>query len=349
MAGDTRATVEQLPAPTPLHLAMMRAARQSLPADLGNSTDPMILRMIAASPNATSELRLIAAERAEAFGALPAESLLPLYDSFPFTPEQIANAASIAQDDRGPRGRAVLHRAARAQPAGVARAEILQRSWRLARERGGYATAVRIDLPMLLEITPAPDLMFFAVEATRALLLAGKVDEARRWYALVRGPAAAGNELATTAEALLWPLLWLAHPEERTGGGAIVDRLTAWRRVQERLESGTLQRRAGLLAILLVGSGLKADAALIGALPGSTGNREAMPMPPVGLWLGLNSAVDGKRAGEAALLALNILGPEGAVGSAPHTVEVVLDGLRALGFEADARAIAVETAIAAGL
>jgi hypothetical protein len=350
LGGDTRSPVDKLTVPTPLHLAMMRAARQNLPADLATSSDPLLLRMVATSPNATSEMRVVAAERAEAFGALSAEVLAPMYDSFTFTPEQLNNAASIATDDRGPRGRAALHRAAKAQPPGAARAEILQKGWRLARERGGYATAVRVDLPLLQEINPDPELMFFAVDATRALLLNGRVGEARNWYTMVRTTSISGNELATTAQALLWPLMWIADLDERKATqGTIAAQVEAWRKVQQRLDAGSLPRRSALLTTLLLGNGSRPEPALIAPLLSGEPAREAMPMPSVGLWLAFGSALESGRSGEAALLALNILGAEGAAGASPHTVAFVLDGLRAVSLDDDARAISLETAIAAGL
>lgn len=74
-----------------------------------------------------------------------------------------------------------------------------------------------------------------------------------------------------------------------------------------------------------------------------------MPMPNLGLWLGLGAALESGRIGETTLFSLSLLGGDGAAGAAPHTVALVLDALRAVGLDPDARALAVETAIAAGL
>jgi hypothetical protein len=350
LGGDTRSTVTQLPEATPLHLAMLRAARQNVPAELATSSDPLLLRMIAATPNAAAEPRLVAAERAEAFGSLPAEALAQLYDSVAFTPEQLSNALTFAQGERGPRGRAVLYRAAKAQTVGVARAEALQRSWRLARERGGYATAVRVTLPLLTEMPPSPELAFFAGDAVRALLFAGKLDEARRWRTLMRSEALSGNELAKTTEALLWPLLWLADTEERHADKTpLPTRFAAWRQAQEKLDAASLRGRSALLATLIVSSGERPDPAIIAALLPASLTRESAPVPNLGLWLGVGAALESGRVAETALFTLDMLGPEGAAGAAPHTIALVLDALRAAGLDADARALAIEAAIAAGL
>ena len=350
LGGDSRSTVTQLPEATPLHLAMLRAARQNVPADLASSSDPLLLRMIATTPNVAAEPRLIAAERAEAFGSITPEMLAQLYDSISFTPEQLASALSFAQGDRGPRGRAVLYRAAKAQTVGVARAEALQRSWKLARERGGYATAVRVSLPLLLEMQPSAELAFFAGDALRALLFAGRLEEARRWQTLLNAEAMAGNELAKTTETLLWPLLWLADAEARRNDKTpVATRFAAWHQAQEKLDEAALRGRAALLATLIVSSGERPDPGIILALLPASLTREPAPLPNLGLWLGVGAALESGRVAETALYTLDMLGPEGAAGAAPHTVALVLDALRAAGLDADARALALEAAIAAGL
>ena len=350
LAGDTRAATGPVPEATPLHLAMLRAARQNVPPELATSSDPLLLRMIATTPNAAAEPRLIAAERAEAFGSLSSEALAQLYDSVAFTPEQLANALTFAQGDRGPRGRAVMYRAAKAQTSGLARAEALQRSWKLARERGGYATAVRVALPLLLEMPPASELSFFAADAVRALLFTGKIEEARRWRTLVKAEAMAGNEAATASEALVWPLLWLADAEERKNDKTpLATRFAAWRQAQEKVDAAAQRGRSALLATLIVSSGERPDPAIINALLPSTLTREPAPMPNLGLWLGVGAALESGRVAETALFAIDMLGPEGAAGASPHTVALVLDALRAAGLDADARALAIEAAIAAGL
>lgn len=350
LAGDTRSAAGAIPEATPLHLAMLRAARQNVPPELATTSDPLLLRMIATTPNAAAEPRLIAAERAEAFGSLSAEGLAQLYDSVAFTPEQLSNALSFAQGDRGPRGRAVMYRGAKAQAVGVGRAEALQRSWKLARERGGYATAVRVSLPLLLEMPPSSELAFFAGDAVRALLFAGKLEEARRWNTLIRAEVMAGSPTATAIEALVWPLLWLADVEERKSDKTpLTTRFAAWRQAQEKVDAAALRGRAALLATLIVSSGERPDAAMIASLLPSTLARENTPMPHPGLWIGVGAALESGRVAETALFTLNMLGTEGAAGSAPHTAALALDALRAAGLDADARALALEAAIAAGL
>ncbi len=350
LSGDARAKVEKLPEPTPLHLAMMRAANLPLPAALATTNDPLILRMIATSPNAPAELRLAAAERAEAYGSLPTAGLAQIYDSLNVTADQVNAALETAQSDRGPRGRALLYRAAKDMPIGAQRAELLQKTWRLARERGVYPTTVRVDLPMLLELQPGPDLMFFAPDATRALLFTGKAEDAQRWYAEVRTEAASGNELAATAEALLSPLVWLADPNERKANvSPLPARFAAWQKAQQSLDAASLPARTALLVTLLTSTGDQPDPLLLGPLLSAKPRRDAVQMPDMGLWLGLGAAFEAGRIGETALFSLAVLGPSGPSGAAPQTTSLVLDALRAASLDTDARALALEAAILGGL
>lgn len=350
LSGDTKARVEKLPDPTPLHLAMMRAANLSLPASLAETNDPLILRIVATSPNASAELRLAAGERAEAYGALPTAALTQLYEGLNFTPEQLGNPLGVAQNDRGPRGRAALYLAAKDMPVGAQRAELLQKSWRLARERGIYPTTVRVDLPLVLDMQPGPDLMFFAPDVTRALLFAGKFQEAQHWYREVKIEAASGNELAANAEALLSPLFWLADPNERkTNIPPLVARFAAWQKAQQSLDAASLAQHTAVLVTLLTSTGAEPDPALLAPLLTAKAKPATVAMPDMGLWLGLGAALTAGHVGETALFSLAALGPNGPAGAAPQTTALVLDALRAAGLDADAQALAVETAILGGL
>jgi len=72
-------------------------------------------------------------------------------------------------------------------------------------------------------------------------------------------------------------------------------------------------------------------------------------MPSPVLWTGLHEAAIAGRTAESALLAVHLLGAEGAAGASPYALLAVLDGLRAVGFEETARRLALEAAIASGL
>src|SRR5690606_13793147 len=122
-----------------------------------------------------------------------------------------------------------------------ARAEVLQRAWQLGRDKGGYAIVLRAAAPLLTSIPPAGDLMWFAADAVRALLVAGRGDAALAWYALARREAAS-NPDAARAAAALGPLAALA------GGvaGAEVDAsFDQWWAAQPRGDAAAAATAAG--------------------------------------------------------------------------------------------------------
>ena len=86
LVGDSNNAPSSLIDPSPLHLAMLRAARLDVPDDAVPGARPAILRSIATSPNAPLATRLLAAERAEAAGALSPDALAAIYASVEIIP-----------------------------------------------------------------------------------------------------------------------------------------------------------------------------------------------------------------------------------------------------------------------
>ncbi len=91
-------------------------------------------------------------------------------------------------------------------------------------------------------------------------------------------------------------------------------------------------------------SGSTAWSAYVGA---NAPNFGATPDPI--LWQALSTAARDGRVGEAVLLSLIALGSGGTSTSHPLTISAVIDALRAIGLESEARAIALEAAVAAGV
>ncbi|MCZ6884754.1 MAG: hypothetical protein O7E53_00160, partial [Alphaproteobacteria bacterium] len=186
MGGDKDSHFEAPRELSPLHLAMMRAARVQIPETVIGAANAALLRAIAFSPNAALDVRLDAAERAEARGGLKSKSLTELYNAVNFAPGDIAAALTGAGKLAGPRGRALLYHAARSQTVPAARAELLAKAFILARSQGRGATAIRAFLPLLLTVKPADELAWFAAEAGAALYFAGSYGDAAPWTDLAR-------------------------------------------------------------------------------------------------------------------------------------------------------------------
>ena len=198
---------------------MMRAAGFRFPAEIVQTARAAVLRAVSLSPNATLDVRLIAAEKSHRIGALDDEEILRLYSSIPFSKAELSGPISTAEESWTPRTRALLIRAAASQPVVLAKAEVLRRAWQLGRERDGYAEISGTSIPVVAEIEPAAELLWFAKDAARVLFAAGRTDRALGWYAI----AAADRERieeARDAEAVLWPLAVLADslPADREPG-----------------------------------------------------------------------------------------------------------------------------------
>ncbi len=236
LAGDKGVAVNGLEKPSPLHLAMMRAARVQVPPAVVTDGAPAVLRAVALAPNADLDTRLEAAEQAEMRGALDADTLRQIYLSVNFTPEELSGALSTSEKLSGPRGRALLYRAARGQKVASAQAEILSRAFALARKHGRLPTAVRVFEPVLAGIEPGDDLAWFAVEAGRASYVVGAFEAAAKWLALATAKPTAGAERSGDAskenavrlpnDLALWPMAQIVAlarvPEANSAAAAAV-------------------------------------------------------------------------------------------------------------------------------
>lgn len=340
MGGDEEARVESLPHPSPLILAMMSAAKQELPLDIGGATAPPMLRAIAASKSAPQSVRLELAERAAALGVVPVETVLDIYAGMTFSPEDFERSTNIGPADYGPEARALLYQALRRQMDPVERGRLLQRSWHLAGRFGLYPLAARVTASVLQGMPPAPELAWFAPDAARALFAAGRHDRAMAWIESMRGRAGAGSVIV----AALWPLAQLA------GDIVVWDprALESWAFTQRRMHGPDAEDRIALLYALFSG---------LGANAGNEQQWDLLLPPPViasvdavpDAWREVNDAALAGRRGEMLARILVGVGSRELVEVPPSGWRVIVASLRAVGLEAEAKALALEAAVAAGL
>ena len=284
-----------------------------------------------------------AAERAEALGAITAGELAEIDAAVPFTPEEMSNATSVAEAQWGPRGRALLLRAALAQNAPVARIPILARAFALGREKGEIAAVRRVMAPSLSGIEPSQDTLSVAADAGATLYALGRVKDAGAWYAAVE-QAAPGNPDAARAWTTLWPLSMLAA-KPATWDPSIVLR---WRNAQAGTGKDDAARvRATTLFALFDALGQNVPAeGWAGLLRDARPVEASLPDPAV--WYALDNAARERRRGETVALALLAIGPRGPGAANPLTLSSVIVALVRAGLESDARALALEAAVAQG-
>ena len=384
LAGNP-ATIESLPDPTPMHLSIARVAKAQLPSDVVASSRPGILRTIAVSPNASVEIRLEAAERAEIAGALDVDTLRQLYTSVSFSDQELANPLSKAEAESGPLSRALLYRTSLIQTVPTAQAEAASKALYLGREGGRYASIARVFLPVLKRIPPSAELSWFAPEIIRAFLSCGEQVSATPWFSLLRTSAQHNQESAEALVALL-PVARLAGYSHTIEWSS--KHLNKWWE-QVRKDNGASNKAALLYNLLeVLGDDVprKAWDALLDGPQLIT-----IAMPNSALWHSLDEATkvsslaqkvllrapfsdvlqtsstvqtdqdvvqtsitDDRlalppRIGEIILLALIALGESGPSQSEPIVLRKVLDSLKTVGLESEVRALALEAAVAAGL
>ncbi|MEE2721660.1 MAG: hypothetical protein VYB45_07615 [Pseudomonadota bacterium] len=345
LAGTTGGDLPPLKSPRALHLSMMRAARLKVPAGIVRDSAAANLRAVALSPNADLETRLVAADRAYRLGALSGDALVQLYVGIPFTGEELKAPISSAEAEWTPRTRALMLRSAAAQPVPLAKAEILRRAWEIGREWNGYAEIAATSLPAAQSIAPAQELSWFAGDIARVLFAGGEVERALTWYRIAASDRALSDE-ARVIENTLWPLALLADPDAAVGGG--MARLAEWATALQAGDPENGPRRSQALFELLDGLGKPVPPEMW---------RRAIETPFTGSGAGLNTvwrrglarAVEAGYIGEALLL-LTVGAAESQGGRLSFGDAVVAVGaLHRLGLEREARRLAVEAAVTAGI
>ena len=321
-------------------------------------------------------MRLEAAERAEAAGAIPVDSLRQLYSSVSFSGEELANPLSRAETEGGPMTRALLYHSSLTQTVPTAQAEVMAKALSSGRDEGRYASVVRVFLPVLKSIPPSAELLWFAPEAVRGLLLVGDTLAAEAWFALIRASALFNKE-ASQAIVQLMPVVRLMGSSEAAEWNT-TQLSTWWESVKDRKDAVA---DASLLYSLFDALGEPVPSESWDKLI-SGKDQKMVSVPNPSLWFRLIEATEAARKGapetktamafetssdatsdrpmapppkiqsrvaETILLSLLALGENGPTGASPFLLRQVILSIRAAGFDKEARAMAVEAALAAGL
>jgi hypothetical protein len=367
----------------PLHYAMLSKANATMPTNIADVqakiSDPATLAWLALLPapepaagkpdktppkvlverrRAMEEARILLAERAVAAGTLDIEALRDIYRKINVKDPAPPPLTQIKADDA--RGRALLFQSAQLQTVPTARAEVIALALDLVRadkgEKGPDLLVMgRVYAPLLLGIEPAGDQMWFAGTAVRALLAVAATDKgisamaaekAKAWFDLARSMGRTSREAQQIADGL-WPLeKFVTGP-----GETMTPEITqAWAAsLPQTLAPAVIAERREVMLSLLTALGEPVPAAAwLPVMGGPAKLENARPMAPH-LWNGLSDAARSKRIGETAALALVALGEDGPGKTAMPSLQHVIESLRAVGREADARALAVEAALVLGL
>lgn len=329
--------------PAPLILAMGRLAKTEQPMPAATAA-PIVLRAIALVAGAPLEVRLVAGERAEAVGALDTDTLRRLYESVPFTADELVNAETKATPDKNARSRALLLQAAERQAAPLGKAGLIARALNAADGPPSFAVQARLFAPQIAALQPSNDIALFAPVLTRALLAAHQTDAARNWVGWARALAAA-DPSAGAAAAGLEVLSRIAKLDDRPFAAEGLD---AWRKAGAGLPADRADRRTALgLALLNALGEPLPPGAWLSQIDGTAPITAQVPRPA--LALGLDAATADKRLGETTLFAYAVAGDGTFAQTDVATLARLVTALKGAGFDDDARALALEAALANGV
>lgn len=316
------------PAATPLNIALVLGSSLAPPQSWQEHPDPAVAAMAARDGDLAAERRLQLAERAADGGAMRPDELIGFY-------ERAAGDGGPAGGVQGAQARALLHAAASAQPPGPERADLVRQAMTAARAEGVERGVARVFAPFVADIRPTPVMVGAAPSAARALLLAGLYEPAGAWIDVLQGSAGV-NPAAREALAEIWPLAKLAGVELAAGPGD----LAAWRDSRPA-EAESLALQVVTLRGLLYALG-ESDALSFGELIGS---EPAGSLTGTSTLLALEQAAAGGRLGETVLLTAALIGENG-VGGHPYATAKAVEALNRVGRPGEARALALEAAVA---
>ncbi|WP_067557131.1 hypothetical protein [Oceanibaculum pacificum] len=337
--------LDSLPQPTPLHLALLRAANMPLPADAVAGAAPGLLNAIAIADYAPYETRLAAAERGVALGVAAPGVLSELYNQAPATPAELANAVRDLEVKPSPKARAVLYRRISVESDPVKKAELIATALRFAARDDVYDHAVRVLDDVIEQLQPTADLTWFAPEAARALYAVGDVEGARPWLVALRdrGPV---NPDARNAWLRLWPLARLAGDHQATIWEQSA--LAAWSALITAEAPQEAERRIAVMHALLNAVGEPVEPTDFLLLPSAAAAAAPAPASASSVTFGLESAAAAERTGETAALALIATGEQPLDGLDATVLNRTIRALRQVGLDKEGRRLALEAAIAHG-
>jgi hypothetical protein len=268
--------------------------------------------------------RVAAAEQAFRNGLMPAAELGELYMQVPAGNADPATAITLADTVEL---RAQLYQEARRSNQPAQKAKAINAALKQAHRRGDYLNQAQLFAAFADSISPSRDMAWFAAEAARLMFLAGKPDKGGYWLNTVAAnPSAFSRPGEREGLELLGRIAGL-------GGSKQTDPVQTWRQA-----SGTQNARIDLLYALLSGVGDPVSGA------------GAAPVAAVGTAsVEIAAAASGNRKGETILLALAAINGDQAIAADPAALATSLKSLGAIGIAAEARSIAREIAILAGL
>lgn len=325
----------RLDRPTALQVALLPTGSFPLP-EMDVAAMPLpLLRGVVVSGKPPRTRRIAAAERLAAADALPDGLLAALYAGADVPAAAVRSAREIRLRDYGRDARIRLYQAAALETNPEQRMLTLAAWWRLARAAGDEPLTARLTAPLLKNIRPGRRWQDYAGHIARVYFWTGRLRRGLDWYRVLKGQPFRNPDdyyRLTAAAALADPVV------------VDIDDLRGWRDYQRR--HGDAVARAARFHALLSGLNEAPDAL---ADWRDTAVSPQPAGPAAADWRSIEAAAGDGRRGETVLRVVAALAPAGLAKAPPAALTAAVSALRRVGLDRDARALAVEAALQAGL
>lgn len=333
--GAAAPQITALPRPSGLHLALLRHANKSAPANLAAWVPATALL----SQSNDVDVRLTASERAAAAGLLPADQLRMAYEADTFTPDQLDDPEEWAPKLSPARANALYLQSITKRTLPAARAAAFAAALQRAESQNRFALFAQMTDELALQIQPSPQTAWLAPYIERVLLQSGRAKAVEQWLMTLNAPSDAPTVNAIQIHLafarpsteniarLQGAMTWLGENALQPGGAKdwLMDRAT---REIPLLEA--------LGYVIPPDAQWAASATTAGVVPQG---------PAAEALIALTRTAQDGRVGETALNALVALGQGGPTRAQGQTVARVVKALMAVGLRNEARAIATEAVL----
>lgn len=323
---------------TVMNFAFYKLAGRELPKDAVDIAEPALLPAFLGDETLSAEAKVAAAERAASYGLIDGRALAAAYREPSFTPEQMAGLLTSDIPEPSPLRRAMIFQAIGSAVAADDRMRLFRLAFATAESAGLYYPTIEALYPDLEQLVPSDAVRPLAPAAARAFIALGERSKAQEWLALM----GAGGQMLGRDMRELEGLL-------RISGGSpdAFDRSKVSAEITSDLRSGVAQTRAYAAseAMLLEALGFQLDSSVWDALLDARGALTGQ-VPPEALLNQLNVASQKGTVGETVMLAIEVIGTNGAGAVHPRAAAQAVSSLRTINLENEARRLALEALMA---
>jgi hypothetical protein len=292
-------------------------------AKLIAAASPALLAGLAHDPRTAPDLRLAAGEAATILNAIPAGDLAPLY------------RATGAGGDAGTIERAGLFKSAEGERTPLPKARHIRAFLDEAKRSGLYWPALQLMARPTQELTPTPEIGWFAETAIEINLASGNFDGVREW-ARLGGALGAGGEPGPQPLSHWVALADIADPSQGVDRARGLEALELLAR-NGRFDPALLHRLATVLDALDIGVPMP-----LWELASRSPQPDGGHLPDTGVLSELADASKKKQFGRTVLLVMRTIGPSGAEGAHMIALGDAMRALKRAGLGAEARQLALE-------